>query len=213
MHYFVYENDKIKPSKNSKVINFGTPKHHWNYFLAIENDLEKLSRYIEFSESNLSTYSIELTHILLSASSEVDVIMKQICLLIHPGSTANNINDYRDLIKPNLESLINEEIHISRFNLNYKPWENWNGDTNPNWWRSYNNVKHQRNNHFNEANLQNTINAVGALLITVVYYYKLAFTREANHEVSFKNTTLQLRPKSNFLSLNENYYNHSLILE
>ena len=59
-------------------------KHHWNYFLAIEKDLEKLSRYIEFSNDNLDTYSIELTHILLSSSSEVDVIMKQLCLLMNP---------------------------------------------------------------------------------------------------------------------------------
>ncbi len=39
------------------MITFGTPKHHWNYFLAIEKDLENLSRYIEFSDANLGTYS------------------------------------------------------------------------------------------------------------------------------------------------------------
>ena len=60
------------------MITFGTPKHHWNYFLAIEKDLEHLSRYIEFSDANLGTYSIELTHLLLSASSEVDVVMMNI---------------------------------------------------------------------------------------------------------------------------------------
>ncbi len=81
------------------MIKFGTPKHHWNYFLAIEKDLEHLSRYIEFAKDNLGTYSIELTHILLSASSEIDVIMKQLCTLINPSKTTNNINDYKEIIK------------------------------------------------------------------------------------------------------------------
>ena len=44
---------------------------HWNYYIALEQDLAKLSRYIEFAEGNFSTYSIELAHLLLAASSEV----------------------------------------------------------------------------------------------------------------------------------------------
>lgn len=194
------------------MITFGTPKHHWNYFLAIEKDLENLSRYIEFANDNLGTYSIELTHILLSASSEVDVIMKQLCLIIDPEQTTNNINDYKNVVKSHLETFINEEICINRFGLFYRPWENWNGPQNPDWWKSYNNVKHERNNHFNEANLQNTINAVGALLLTVVYYYKYAFTVEAGHEIDFRLTTRQLQPESSFMRINANYYHQPLIV-
>jgi hypothetical protein len=49
---------------------------HWNYFLAIESDLENLSRYIEFIDTNFKTYSIELAHLLLASSSEIDVVLK-----------------------------------------------------------------------------------------------------------------------------------------
>lgn len=194
------------------MMTFGTPKHHWNYFLAIEKDLEGLSRYIEFSNANLGTYSIELTHILLSASSEVDVIMKQLCTLIDSTQQTDNINDYKGIIQGKLPIFINEKICIDRFGLSYKPWENWTGTQNPNWWRSYNNVKHQRNNYFNEANLQNTINAVGALLLTVVYYYKYAFSNEAGQTVDFKETTRQLRPEASFMRINADYYYHHLIV-
>jgi hypothetical protein len=128
-------------------------KHHWNYFLAIEKDLEKLSRYIEFSNDNLNTYSIELTHILLSASSEVDVIMKELCQLIDSSKLTDNINDYKSVIRTHLKSFIDEEISIERYGMTYKPWINWKGNKNPDWWKSYNNVKHQRNKYFNEANL------------------------------------------------------------
>jgi hypothetical protein len=46
-------------------MNFKVPDNirpHWNYFLALEKDLETVSRYIEFSRDNLNTYSIELAH-------------------------------------------------------------------------------------------------------------------------------------------------------
>jgi len=193
------------------MISFKTPKHHWNYFLALEDDLKHLSRYIEFANENLGTYSIELTHILLSASSEVDVIMKQLCELLNSTIPATNINDYRSIIKAAMPDIISEEISIERFGLSYKPWINWKGKKNPNWWVSHNNVKHQRNKHFTEANLQNTINAVGALLITVVYYYKLAFAKEAGHNVTFKEVFRQLQPEASFMQINADYYYHHLI--
>lgn len=194
------------------MITFGTPKHHWNYFLAIEKDLEKVSRYIEFADSNLGTYSIELTHILLSASSEIDVIMKQLCTLIEDTKNYENINDYKTLIQAKLKGLIEEEVTINRFGLTFRPWENWNGVNNPDWWKSYNKVKHQRNDHFKEANLQNTINAVGALLLTVVYYYKIAFSKEAMCDLDFKETTRQLEPKSTFIFINADYYYGHLLI-
>jgi hypothetical protein len=106
------------------MIIFKTPRHDWNYFLAIERDLEHLSRYIEFAHGNLSAYSIELTHILLSTSSEVDVIMKQLCYLLDRAREYENINDYREVIQSKFAYFINEEVRIDRFGLSFKPWEN-----------------------------------------------------------------------------------------
>jgi len=71
---------------------------------------------------------------------------------------------------------------------------------------TYSNVKHQRNNHFHEANLKNTIHAVGALLLAVIYYYKFAFSKEAGHQIDFRETTSQLKPEASFLRINADYY-------
>jgi len=49
---------------------------HWNYFLALEHDLDQASRFIEFSEQNFPVYSIELAHIFLATCSEIDVVQK-----------------------------------------------------------------------------------------------------------------------------------------
>lgn len=81
------------------MLTFGLQLHHWNYFLALEKDLKNISRYIEFSKDNEETYSIELSHILLSASSEVDVVMKLLCEQIDSSAPRENINNYRDIIQ------------------------------------------------------------------------------------------------------------------
>ncbi len=191
---------------------FNTKQLHWNYFLAIEEDLEKISRYIEFSEDNMKTYSTKLSHILLSAASEVDTIMKQICKIIDPESNAGNINDYKAIIKCHLPSLIDEEFTIGRYELAGKPWNDWNGSGNPIWWGNYNAVKHERDKYFIEANLENAINAVGALLITEVYYYQLAFSKESDNQVKFKDTTRNLIPEASFVRMKDEYYYHKLIV-
>lgn len=120
------------------MIHFTTPKHHWNYYFAIQSDLEKNSSYIEFCSDNLGVYSIELAHILLSASSEVDVVMKQLCAIVELAGTFENINHYKAAITAHIPDLINEEVSIPRYGLTHKPWENWNGATNPEWSSSYN---------------------------------------------------------------------------
>lgn len=194
------------------MVKFKTPKNHWNYFLAIVKDLENISRYIEFSKDNFKTYSIELTHLLLSAASEIDVLMKQICEMLDDECQRDNINDYRIIIQKYAPEFVNEEFTIDRHGISCKPWESWNGNSNPDWWRSYNNVKHQRNNFYSDANLRNTINAVGGLLVTVVYYYNLAFTKETGSKVNFKETTTQLEPQADFMKINADYYYAFLIV-
>ena len=185
---------------------------HWNYFLALENDLENLSRYIEFVDANLQTYSIELAHLLLASSSEIDVVIKELCSLLSPNDKRENIDDYRKIIKNTLPAFINEKIYINRYGISVKPWENWNEDINPNWWKSYNNVKHQRNLYFNEANLENTIRSTGALLVTTYYYYKKLFEQEVGAIVEPKKITEKLKQKSKFVQLGNGYYYDILVI-
>ncbi len=180
----------------------GNQHHHWNYFIAIERNIETLSRYIEFTEDNFNTYSIELAHILLSASSEVDVVLKQICNLL--GSPkCENITHYREAMMEHEigQRFANEEINISRFDLRYSPFDNWNKGVKPDWWDAYNKVKHMRNDHFFRASLKNTLNSVGALLLAIIYFYKLDFSAKENSEVSFADTIVRLRPMSTILDI------------
>ncbi len=80
------------------VIRSSKIESHWNYLLAIEGDLERLSRYIEFDERNFECFSIEISRILLTSGAEVDVVCKQICRKLNSGSSATSINLYRNEI-------------------------------------------------------------------------------------------------------------------
>lgn len=144
---------------------------HWNYFLALEEDLDRLSRFVEFTTDNYECYSIELARVLMLASAEVDVVAKQLCEHIASNSTANGINEYRTIILSAYLSFPTSTVSIPRHGLALRPWSNWSDGENPTWWRAHNNVKHNRHMHFAEANLKNALNAVGALLLMIIYLY------------------------------------------
>ena len=162
---------------------------HWNYLLAIEKELETLSRYIEFDKKNFECFSVEIARILLSSAAEVDVVCKQLCRKLNPSSTADSINHYRNEIKSAYPNIHNFEILLPRYGLNLKPWNNWkNANGVPLWWTAYNKVKHHRNLEYHRANLKNAINSVAGLFVMILYFYK-----EKAEEGGLKPTPVLLR--------------------
>jgi hypothetical protein len=180
---------------------------HWNYFIALENDLAQVSRYIEFDRNNFRTYSIELAHLLLASASEVDVVAKGICSFLEPATRADNINNYQDIIRQNIPEFTKETVYVPRFTLTLNPWSGWKTDKSPLWWRSYNKVKHERSEHFPEANLKNVLNSMGGLLITVFYFYKLKFKSEGFPIYNNKDVNQALGSGIGFMKLRDDYYN------
>jgi hypothetical protein len=146
-------------------------KVHWNYFLALESDVENLSRYVEFTEKNYLTYSIEMVRLLLAACSEIDVIAKILCKRVVTGKKPENMDQYREILKEKIPYLPEMKILIQRYGLETIPWKNWQSDENPEWWKGYNEVKHERNKYFEHANLKNTLNSIGGLFIFLLYLY------------------------------------------
>jgi len=144
---------------------------YWQHFLALESDFAATSRYVEFSQRNFATFSIEYTKLLLAIGSEVDVLFKIICENIDSTAKRGNIDDYRACITAHTQIAI-EEVLVRRYNLAFKPWDAWSHSKNSAWWQSYNNVKHQRNAHFDKANFENCANAISGLFVAVLYCHK-----------------------------------------
>ena len=146
---------------------------HWNYLLAIENDLQTVSRFIELHEDNFKCFSIEISRLLMAASAEVDVVCKQLCKKINPKSNAGSINKYQEEILIKYNSIHNFKVLIPRHGLSLQPWKNWGieKDNPPSWWTAYNKIKHHHHTHYHRGNLKNALNSVAGLFIMVLHLY------------------------------------------
>ena len=154
------------------AIPTGKTEAHWNYFLAIERDLEVLSRYVEFDERNFRCFSIEIARIVLAASAEVDVVCKLVCQANKSNSTAKDIKAFRKEIMSVVPDIPDFEVSVPRFGLTLYPWDEWRSKNSPFWWVAYNKVKHSRDSQYHEASLKNALNAVAGLFVVVLYLYE-----------------------------------------
>ena len=145
---------------------------HWNYLLAIERDVERLSRFVEFDERNFECFSMEIARVLLAAAAEVDVVCKQLCKKLNSASKAENINQYREEIVGKRPGLPQFEVSLARFGLTLRPWDEWSKTNGvPLWWTAHNKIKHQRHSEYHRANLKNALNAVAGLFVAVLHLY------------------------------------------
>ncbi|EHA1127621.1 hypothetical protein [Vibrio parahaemolyticus] len=182
---------------------------HWNLFSVLESDLSMVSRYIEFDERNFDTFSPELSKLLLSAGSEVDVIFKHMCARVDASAPRRNILDYYKVINSNskLKLMLTEEIFIPRFGLSFKPFAEWSDEKRPDWWQAYNNVKHDRRNSYHQASLQSVLMSLSALMLCVLYLEK-----HLKPKMQVKEITSKLLPESQLLRFKDEYYYSRVVI-
>lgn len=143
-------------------------RHHWDYFVALEEDVLKLARFIHFSEANFSTYSIELARLLMASTQEIDVLFKQICA--KHGDPSTKEAGYRAFFsKGDYVKIRDIRILSHRYGLSFTPFAKWDRET-PEWWTANNKVKHERHTDFQKASLGNVFNSLSALLIVNMYF-------------------------------------------
>jgi hypothetical protein len=176
--------------------------HHWNYYLALEEDMERVSRFIEFSEKNYCVYSIELAHILFTASSEFEIVARMLCAELDRNAKRENINEIRRVLMKHVPEIAKETIYVDRYCLTLDtPLENFAIGKSPRWWDSYNAVKHNRNEKFEHATLENALQALASLLIVALYYEKAR-----KQSINFNEAVKTLKPESSLLRFNPHYY-------
>ena len=153
------------------TIRRGNELIHWNYFLALEEDLQRLARFVDLS-GNDDTFSLEIARLLMAASAENDVVLKLLCKRVTPGTKVRTINAYFPVVTTALPGFLSFEVWLPRFDLRLKPWSAWRADHPPLWWTANNKVKHQRDTHFRDGSLKNCLNALGGLYVAVLHLYR-----------------------------------------
>jgi hypothetical protein len=144
----------------------------WSYYLNLENSFIRTTQYVMVDEKNYNTFSIEYIGLLQSICAEIDTVMKEICEFKQEDS--KKISEYYDKIikEPFFKDIINEETTYIYQKNEFRPFNNWNKETSPQWWKSYNNVKHERTIKYMDGNLKNVLNALSALYILERYKIK-----------------------------------------
>lgn len=145
-------------------------------YLCIEKELRNIFNFIEPSEQNVKVFSFELYSLLLRACTEVELNCKLI--LTSNGYTKSgnfNMCDYKKIQKSSKLSLYKISINNWRYNdedRNYYydkkilyPFGSFELDKSPSWYSDYNQVKHNREDNFQKASLENVLNAVAGILI------------------------------------------------
>lgn len=188
-------------------------KFSWKQYLALEADFMQTERYISFEEDNMSTYSQEYIKQLQTICGEIDVQCKEYCKFLDNTFTGSNILSYANTVLSNRPDIKNAEVYCGSLHL--KPWDEWTNDPNdalnknnplnvaPTWWKDYNKVKHKRldlddngNFWYTHANLRNTLNALAALYVLCMNFYKdladaegeaLKIPIQKNELLSYKN--------------------------
>ena len=165
-------------------------KKYWNYYLRLEEEFYDTRNFVEFSEDNFGTYSIEYLKLYLSVCSEIDVVGKFIAKSINSRFDLENAN-IKKWWAEIIEKLKYKNQYLYEFDVNFVdikaiiPWSNFNYPSNPDansptWWGTYNKVKHNRTERyedtdkefFTQANLNNVIDAFAGLYVLEKAYIK-----------------------------------------
>lgn len=206
-------------------------KNYWNYFLELEEQFLATKRYVAFDVANYSTYSMEFLKLLQAVCSEIDVVGKEIAHQINPHFELNesniSIKKWWFIIQDWYIADGTESVMILD-EFEFSPWSGFrieqhvnkkgaltlrlteNSKT-PNWWTSYNKVKHRRalsdpdtnEQYFHRANLMNLFNAFSALYLIEKKYMKSV--GQAREYKRCRKSKLFEKEKPNFFIDDEGY--------
>lgn len=135
----------------------------------IITDLYTLFNYVEPCDNNMRTYSHRIYELLLRTATEFETNCKGIL-------KANGYSvDERSMNMPNDYFKISSAVKLSEYRVifhrwatihEFKPFSAWNTSSYSSlgWYKDYNDVKHNRLEQFEKANLGNLMDSIAALL-------------------------------------------------
>lgn len=150
-----------------------TLNNYWKYYLMLENRLINTFQYVELNEKNYNTFSNEFSLLITAAGNELDIIFKILCN--YDLDDNKNIKFYSKVIYDNYPQLLNDEVSINETNIVIKPFENLDINSSKKslfWWAIYDNLKHNRFSHIDEANLKNVLYILSGLFLLEMKLFK-----------------------------------------
>jgi hypothetical protein len=140
--------------------------------LTVETALQEALRFVPFCDEHRTVWSSHFTRIILDAASQVDSVWKATAKIIDSATSSDRLTlkDHYDrfggqVARQNVVFFGGESPCIIR------PFSDWRNSafSSPAWWDAYNKLKHDRFANQTQATLEHAVNAVGALLLAIIY--------------------------------------------
>jgi hypothetical protein len=131
-------------------------------------------RYVEITPDHYQVYSVEYGKILQAVGIEIEVVCNRLCACLEPSINFRHasMEDYRQVITAHFPRFYLMDISVDGYKINLQPWIEWHNARHPLWWEACENIRYNRFISYKEANLQNTLNALAALMGLLLYYFK-----------------------------------------
>lgn len=158
-------------SKFPEVKQIKTPSPHWVYFKILYQDFEKSLEYVHPMPSHYKVYSLRNYEFLLRACTEFESVCKTELYKSGKALPNEHLNITRYF---ELESHYRRKLSSYQVGFNFNPQQfmrplgNWANSHSLTWYQSYNFVKHNREAKFEEASLENVMNAIAGLFVLLV---------------------------------------------
>ena len=158
--------------------------YHISVYQSIEEKVEMTEEYVchfcdDKDESKLlfgEVYSYEFQHILMLLGIEFEAVAKLICKHIDAAFVPRTIVDYTKIILDNYTEI--KSVEINSKHMRIVPFRDWHIELGEgservvglDWWRAYNNIKHNGYSGFKAATLSNVIYGLASLYVLELYY-------------------------------------------
>lgn len=152
------------------------PNEYSNLLRQIEiilDDLDSIFKVVSPHKNQDSVYGHAIRNVIMLACTELDSRMQHILRnnAVKPMWRHFQMKDYYKL----KDTLRLDEYSLSFYRYGdlevYSPFSEWEKNSELSWYNAYNNVKHNREDKFPDANLKNAINAIMALCIITIAQY------------------------------------------
>ena len=155
----------------------------WPFYLRLERDFIITLNYASFSDDNGLTYSIEYEREILSICSEFDILCKYLCKELDPAANPRKIYEYYPILSQ-IEGFMESKVQSESFARVVEPFTGWNMKDSPDWWTSYNKIKHDRikNDNYKLGNQGNAFMALTGLYAINRHYAKYVFKGQQLNE-------------------------------
>jgi hypothetical protein len=151
--------------------------------MVLEEDLANVERYVAFDQRNMACFSTEFVKQYLAICSEVDVVMKTICQELN-GVDARSLKEYAPILLTLWPELRQQKVLLRDSHMELIPFASWDANVKDSlhWWTTHNGVKHRRLEHYCDANLENTLNALAGLYVLELYFVRAIGQRDRTEE-------------------------------